>query len=130
MGPANVGGGKSLISVSGPGVAPDGSTVWTLAASPGGWIYSYPDSATWYVVGSLSSSPLASRLQAANITSMDYSYGTVGSETFNIDNNWYTGTLIGVSQVGNALTIVSFTNYSSGKDQSTPVDQITYTLTQ
>jgi hypothetical protein len=126
VGPSNVGGGNACITVSGPGATTGGETEWSLAASPGSWTYTYPASATWYV-GPLNTSPLAPRLQAANITSTDYSYGVVGSEPWIEDGTWYTNTLIGLSQTGSTLTIVSFTPYSTGKDQNTPVDEITYT---
>jgi hypothetical protein len=125
VGPVNIGGGKASITVSGPGVTEAGTTAWSLASSPGAWGYTYPNSATWYT-GPIASNPLAARLQAAKITSTDYSYGMVGSESWTEDGTWYTGTLIGVSQIGNTLTIVSFT--TGGKDYSTPVDSITYTL--
>jgi hypothetical protein len=122
----NVGNGKACITVSGPAEAPGGGTEWSLTAAPGSWGYTYPENATWYV-GSLASSPLASRLAAAKITSTDYSYGTVGAENWTINGTWYYGTLIGLSQVENTLTILSFTPYG-GKDQNTSVDEITYVL--
>jgi hypothetical protein len=123
----NVGNGKACITVGGPGETSGGTTEWSLTAAPGSWADTYPESATWYV-GPLASSPLASRLAAAKITSTDYSYGTVGAQNWVINGTWYYDTLIGLSQIGNTLNILSFTNYYTGLDQNTPVDQITYTL--
>jgi hypothetical protein len=126
-GPSNVGAGKALVTVSGPGVTAGGATEWSLAASPGAWSSTYPVSATWYV-GSLAATPLAPRLQAAKITSTAWSYGVVGSQPWTIDaGKWFTNSLIGVSQTGNTLTIVTFTDNNS-VDHNTPQDQITYTL--
>jgi hypothetical protein len=123
----NIGNGKACITVSGPGETSGGTTEWSLTAASGSWADTYPESSTWYV-GPLASSPLASRLAAAKITSTDYSYGTVGAQNWVINGTWYYDTLIGLSQIGNTLNILSFTNYYTGLDQNTPVDQITYTL--
>jgi hypothetical protein len=99
-GPNGVFGGKALITVSGPGVTSGGASEWSLASSPGAYSSTYPSSATWYV-GPLTGSPLATRLQAANLTSTAWSYGVVGSAPWTVDGTWMTNTLIGVSQVGN-----------------------------
>ncbi|HEY7391146.1 MAG TPA: hypothetical protein VH640_21700 [Bryobacteraceae bacterium] len=115
----------ACIVASGPGETSGGTTEWALAQAAGAWGYTYPQSATWYV-GPLASSPLAPRLAAAKITSTDYSYGTVGAEYWSENGTWLYNTLIGLSQIGNTLTIVSFTK--AGLDQNTPVDQITYSL--
>lgn len=128
IGPSTVLNGEAKISVAGPGIAPGGATEWSLNATTGAASCTYPTSATWYVSSSLASSPLAARLKAAGITSTAFSYGTVGSGQCTIDNSWRADSLIGVSQTGNKLTIVNFTLYSTGKDQSQWVDQITYTL--
>jgi hypothetical protein len=127
VGPSTVLGGSAKTIVSGPGVAPGNTTEWTLTAAPGANHCTYPTSATWYVSSSLATSPLAARLKAAGITSKDYSYGIVGSGACVIDDTWATGTLIGVVQTGNTLSIVSFTPYG-GKDSAKIVDQITYIL--
>jgi hypothetical protein len=71
---------------------------------------------------------LYSRLKAAGITSTAWSYGVIGSSGCAVDSSdWYPRSLVGLSQTGNTLTIVSFT--SGGSDSSTPRDQITYTYT-
>ena len=121
-GPATVSCGCFVINVSGPGITGGGATEWSLATPTGGSSLTYPGSATWYV-GPISSNPLAARLKAAGITSTAWSYGVSSS---NGNYNWYTDALIGVSQVGNTITFVSFTYYDT--DHSEPVDQITYTL--
>jgi hypothetical protein len=111
-----------IITVSGPGVTTGGATEWSLAAASGTPYYSYPVSATWYV-GPIASNPLAARLKAAGITSTAWSYGLGGSSCGCPE--WQANTLIGVSQTGNALTIVSFT---SNGDHPEPIEEITYTL--
>lgn len=123
-GPSTVLNGKALVSVSGPGVTDGGATEWSLSAPTGADPNTQPSSATWYV-GPLASSPLAARLKSAGITSTAWSYGVGGSQ--NPGNGyWRANTLMGVSQVGNTLTIVSFSN--GGGDLNIPTDQITYTL--
>jgi len=127
VGPSTILSGKAKITVSGPGITSGGVTAWSLAAPTGADYCTYPSSATWYV-GSIASNPLAARLKAAGITSTAWSYG-VGNSRNNCYSNsgdWQTNTLIGLSQIGNTITIVSFTN--NGKDYAAPQDQITYTL--
>lgn len=126
VGPSTIFGGKALITVSGPSVGPGGTTEWTISASSGANACTYPDSATWYV-GPLTSNPLSARLKKDGITSPDYSYG-VGSSQCTNALHWGTNTLLGLSQVGDTLTIYSYT-YNSA-DSSLPVDQITYTKLQ
>jgi hypothetical protein len=127
VGPSNVFGGTAIIRISGPGITTGGATEWSLAAAAGAAGYTYPCSATWYV-GPATSNPLYSRLKAAGITSTAWSYGVIGSSGCAVDSSdWYPRSLVGLSQTGNTLTIVSFT--SGGSDSSTPRDQITYTYT-
>jgi hypothetical protein len=98
-----------------------GITQWT-----GAGVGSCGYTATWYT-GPIASNPLAARLSKAGITSTAWSYG-VGL-VCNLSYGSYAGSsnsLIGVSQVGNTLTFVSFT--SSNTDTNLPVGQITYTL--
>jgi hypothetical protein len=123
VGPSNINSGNNLVTVSGPGITSGGATEWSLAASAGGSNYTYPPSATWYV-GPIASNPIASRLQSAGITSTAYSYGVTGGNVGNI--YWEPNTLIGVSQIGNTITLVSFSY--NGNDRNVPQDQITYTL--
>jgi hypothetical protein len=122
-GPTTLRSGEFAIAVAGPGIATGGMTEWTAVASKGADHYTYPSTATWYV-GPIASSPLAARLKAAGITSTAWSYGVGGAP--NWGSPWNPDTLIGVSQVGNTITFVSFT--ASGVDHSEPVDQITYTF--
>lgn len=119
VGPSTVANGKALVTVSGPGVTDGGATEWSISAASGADPTTSPSSATWYV-GPISNNPMAARLQSAGITSTAYSYGFATA--------WYgecNSCLIGVSQTGNTITIVTFTN---NIDRSTPVAQITYTL--
>ena len=126
VGPSAIYSGGLTITVSGPGIADGGATEWSLAATSDAHPGTYPTSASWYV-GPLPSNPLAARLKSAGITSTAWSYG-VGSAQFTINGGrWNTNTLLGVSQIGNTLTIVSFTD-GNGKDYALPQDQITYTL--
>lgn len=116
--------GTGAIKVTGPGVGgPAGQTAWTLAATTAGT--TNPPSATWYT-GPISSNPLKARLQTAGITQTQYSYGIVGAGVYN-DFWWQPGNLIGVQQVGNTLTLVSFT-WNGSQDYPVPQAQITYTL--
>jgi hypothetical protein len=71
-------------------------------------------------VGPIANNPLAAQLKVAGATSTAWSYGTSTSSY----RSWTIGTLIGVSQIGNTLTIVAFSNTGTG----VPFDQITYTL--
>ena len=123
-GPASVYKGDFVIVVAGPGVTAGGATEWTVTAPTGVDPYTYPGSGTWYV-GPIATNPLAARLKAAGITSTAWSYGVAGSQW---GLPWAANTLIGVSQVGNTITFVSFTNGTG--DHGEPVDQITYTLSQ
>jgi hypothetical protein len=132
-GPATVANGKFLVTVTGPGVGPGGTTVWSLASSKGANSCTAPASATWYT-GPIAGNPLATRLKKVKITSADYSYGVVGTGT-NYSPCYSTtyyylpfeqGALIGVSQTQATLTISSFT--SGEIDYQTPIAQITYTL--
>jgi len=114
-----------VLSLTGPGVTSGGATEWTLSTASGAAGCTYPNTATFYV-GSLDSNPLAVRLKKAGITSTAYSYGIMGNQPCSAGNQWYNGNIIGVSQTGNALNIVSFSD-SGVSDQSTPTAQITYT---
>jgi hypothetical protein len=128
-GPKNVANGKAAIAVAGPGVSTGGSTVWSSNLTNDSDPCAYPGSATWYV-GPSDSDSLAARLKKVGITSTAWMYGvsgagiasSCGSQFF----NWGNGSIIGVSQVGNTITFASFTKNSF--DQSSPIDQITYTL--
>jgi len=114
---------SQVFVLAGPGLTTDGSTEWSVAASPTAKGCTYPYSATFYVVSSLTSSPLYSRLKAAGITSNDYSYGILGS--YSCEGRWWSsGALVGFSQIGNTISVVSF---SDGSDYSTPQAQITFT---
>jgi hypothetical protein len=162
VGSRSNGNGKAFVTVGGPGVT-GGGTSWSMVATSDADLCSYPGSATWYV-GPIENSPQAGRLKLAGstvgssttrvvgITSTAWSYGVSGgSPSRNCDpnlvavsatatnpagsfENWQNGSLIGVSQSGNTITIASFTkfaaNVGSGNqtDYSSPVDQITFVL--
>ena len=113
-----------LLTLTGPGVTSGGATEWTLSSSGGATGCTYPNTATFYV-GPLASNPLITRLKKAGITSTAYSYGIMGTQPCSVGNQWYNGNIIGVSQTGNALNIVSFSD-SGVSDQNTPTAQITY----
>jgi hypothetical protein len=57
-GPATVANGKYLVTVTGPGVGADGTTVWSLTASKGANSCTAPLPATWYT-GPIAENPLA-----------------------------------------------------------------------
>ena len=132
IGPGSILNGKTPAFVDGPGATDGGATSWSFSTAGGADTCTYPNSATWYV-GPIDSSPVSARLKKAGITSTAWSYGVASGPTyFDTCTNrnsfssykWERGTLIGVSQSGNAVTIASFTN--NGVDFSAPVDQITY----
>jgi len=120
------------VVVAGPGTAAAVATEWTLTTPTTSTAScTYPGSATWYVGAPTDpNNPLAARLKAAGITSTAYSYGIMGGGNGGCGPKyaWYGNALIGVSQSGNTITIASFTYQNS--DQSSSVDQITYTLAQ
>jgi hypothetical protein len=121
------GGSTQVINLSSPGVTSNGATEWSIAAASSATGCTYPTTGTFYV-GALANNPLYARLKKAGITSTAYSYGLLGSgNTCFPGGAWYGGTIVGLSQTGNSLTIYSFTENST-QDQSTPYDQITYTL--
>jgi hypothetical protein len=119
-----------LITVSGPGVGPNGSTVWTIAPATGSSGCLVPYSAVWYDVGTnITANPLYPRLKSDKITStgtVSFGTGSTNNNVCNPANNWYTDSLLGFSQVGNTLTVSSYSNGNG--DSSTPLDQRTYTL--
>lgn len=119
---------KQLLTLSGPGVTSNGATEWSVTTTSGSTVCTYPSTATFYD-GPLANSPLYARLQKAGITSTAYSYGVMGSQACygGAGDYWYNGNIVGFSQTGNALTIVSFT-YDETEDFSTPQAQVTYTL--
>lgn len=125
VGPSSVGDGNALIAVSGPGETTNGATEWSLAQSAGASCATYPTSATWYV-GALASNPQYARLKKAGITSTAYSYGIMNQSGCDGNPWWQSGAIVGLSQTGSTLTIVSFTNNST--DQAVPGATITYTL--
>ncbi len=127
VGPSAVLSGGMKITVNGPGIAPGGATEWSLSAASGANGCTYPSSATWYV-GPLSSSPIAARLKAVGITNTEYSYGIGGSQCTINGGAWNPDSILGFSQAGSSITIVSFTK--SAVDKATPVDQISYTLSK
>ena len=156
VGPRNIANGKAFMILTGPTPTGAGATAWASLAADDADSCAYPSSATWHV-GPLQNSPVSNRLQQAGrfmygrtrsfdspncpgadkvgITSTAWSYGVSGGdpkrECFTTQNqhlNWQGGSLIGVSQAGDSLTIASFTR--DGVDCSGPVDQITFTRIQ
>ncbi len=126
VGPSTIANGRAFITVAGPGVSDGGATQWSLSTTTGSDPGTYPRTATWYV-GPIASNPYAARLKNAGVTSTAWSYGVSNSPCR--ENTFCTNSLIGVSQIGNTITIVSFSGGSNGAlDYVTPTDQITYTL--
>ena len=119
------------ITVFGPGVTAGGATEWSLATSTGATCYTTPTTATWYVFsGPMAQHPFAAYLKKAGITAATYSaysWGVTGDQTCGGGITWETNTLIGLSQIGDSLMILSFT--SNGVYQSQPADEITYMKT-
>ena len=131
-GPSTVLSGDARVTVSNPGLAPGGATEWSLGAAAGAANCTYPATANWYVASpTATNNPLAPRLKLAGITASDtgYQYGTTGSQNCiggqSTDYLWYPNSLIGVTQNGSNLTIVTFTD-GNGHDHNTAQDTITY----
>jgi hypothetical protein len=137
IGPGSILGGKTPAFVDGPGATEGGATSWSFSTGSGADTCTYPNSATWYV-GPIENTPVAARLKAAGITSTAWSYGVANGPgrndrcttgAFMNNAQWEPGTLVGVSQSGNAITIASFTDSPNvRRDYSAPVAQITYRL--
>jgi hypothetical protein len=128
--PSTLFNGKGFITVSGPGVSNGGATAWSLSTASGSDPGTTPATATWYV-GPIANNPLAARLTQLGITSSAWSYGVgtgpnSGSWSSYDWGTWMAGSIIGVSQTGNAITIASFS--FAGGDKASPQDQITFTL--
>jgi hypothetical protein len=115
---------KFKVFVSGPSVLPNGGTAWAISLAQGSTGNITPNNAVWYAE-SITSNPLASRIKAAGITNGQLFYGVGGGG--NLHNfGWNVDSLLGFSQIGNALTISNYTA-CCWADKSTPVDQITFT---
>jgi hypothetical protein len=117
-------GGTQLV-ISGPGVTNGGSTEWSLDPNPGASC-AYPNMAAWYV-GPVKSSPYYTRILAAGVPLTGFSYGISGTSCGN-SADWESNSLLGFSQTGSQISIVSFT--ANGVDQSQQVAQVSYSLQQ
>jgi hypothetical protein len=116
------GAGETMV-VSGPGITNGGSTEWSLASTDIGCENQY--SAAWYV-GPIKSSPYYTRIKAAGVPLAGFSYGIGGSNC--PSSTWGANSLLGFSQTGGQMSIVSFTN--NGVDQSQQVAQESYSQQQ
>jgi hypothetical protein len=129
LGPTTLFGGNGLLSVNGPSVSDGGATMWSLTTAPG-TASVYPTSVNWWV-GPIANNPYAARINAAKITSTAYAYGIASTAvSTGAPAPWASGsegTLIGVSQTGNVLSIASF-SFNGASDQSTPYAILTFTL--
>lgn len=132
VGPSTVLNGKMIVTVAGPGSTAGGATVWTLKSAAGAAECTYPVTAYWYD-GPLGSNPgLEVRIAEAKINNStgEWSLGVGGDDAgcSSLGNGaWLRNSLIGASQAGNSLTLVSFTD-SFGNDHSTPQDTVIYQL--
>ena len=132
--PSTLFNGKGLVTVGGPGVTDGGTTTWSLNAATGADASLYPVSATWWV-GPIANNPYAARLNKAGITSTAYAYGIAYSANcLNNAPGWCSyspGILIGATQSGNVISLVSFSLYTGiTADYSAPVGQLSFTLSQ
>jgi hypothetical protein len=108
-------GGKDSLIVTGPGVLAGGATAWSISFGAGA--PNFLLNGTFYVAP-IASSPIAARLTTVDITSTAWSYGF--GNGFGCTNG-----IIGVSQIGNTLTVASF---STCADVNLPRFQMVYTL--
>jgi len=116
-------GNGEIIVVSGPGITNGGSTQWSFATTSGGCVNQY--SAAWYV-GPIKNSPFYARIVAAGVPLTGFSYGIGGAAATCTNSTWGANSLLGFSQTGGQMSIVSFT--LNGLDQSQQVAQISYSL--
>ena len=92
----------SLVHVTGGGNALlEGVPVWTLSSIGGSGALT---SATWYE-GLISDNPRERIIKRAGITSLDYAYGTSDQGD---SGSFGSGALLGATQTGDTLTIVSY----------------------
>ena len=112
--------GGTQVVVSGPGITNGGSTEWSLQQNPGASCPN-PPSAAWYV-GPIKNSPYYIRIKAAGVPLTGFSYGISGSTCGGA--TWGANSLLGFSQTGSQMSIVSFT--FNGVDQSQQVAQVSY----
>ena len=92
----------SLVHVTGGGNALlEGVPVWTLSAIGGSAALT---SATWYE-GLISDNPRERIIKRAGITSLDFAYGTSDQGD---SGSFGSGALLGATQTGDTLTIVSY----------------------
>jgi hypothetical protein len=131
--PSTLFNGKGLVTVGGPGVTDGGTTTWSLNAATGADANLYPVSATWWA-GPIANNPYAARLNKAGITSTAYAYGIAYSNRCDAHAwcNYSNGTLIGATQSGNVISLVSFTLWTGATDvdSGAPVGQLSFTLSQ
>jgi hypothetical protein len=119
--------GKYALNVTGPAVLSGGVLAYSITMADDANGNTYPSQATFYV-GALDKVPIADRIKKAGITSTAWNYGLASGN--NCCSYWPPANmLIGVSQIGNTLTIASFsTGWSTTTDKNAPTDQIIYTL--
>ena len=109
----------SLVHVTGGGNALlEGVPVWTLTAIGGSGALT---SAIWYE-GLISDNPRERVIKRAGITSLDYAYGTSDQGD---GGSFGSGALLGATQTGDTLTIVSYHHgcCSNGRE---PTASLTY----
>jgi hypothetical protein len=124
------------VTVSGPAETQGGNTEWSLSQTSNASGYTYPSNALWYVVSNIKNNPWYSRILKAKIDTQGWdAFGVVGSNNCAYglcDPHWSTGSLLGFAQIGNQLTIVSFTTTTTTNgittqtDSTNWVDEITY----
>ncbi len=114
--------------LTGPGVG-QGVTVWNIATANGYNADTTPPNVAFWV-GSLANSPIAARLNAAKITSANWSYGTMGFQSGNYGSGctWRTNGILDSARLVIRLRSQTLQTLVEAGDQSTPVDQFVYTL--
>ena len=119
VGPEGVDKEQMGFVLTGPGIGA-GVTEWTIKAAPTYDPCTSPGDATFWV-GPLANSPIAARLKQYNITSTDWSYGITGVQNC-YQTEWGANTVMGLSRVGNTITVGVFS------EGNLPSYQYTYTL--
>jgi len=107
------GGTGQLITLSSPGGTSGGATEWSVSATGGSTGCTWPETATFYV-GPIANSPWYSRLKTAGIVGSPaasaYYFGVMDQPSYCGNSQWWgNDNIVGFSQAGSTLNIVSFT---------------------
>jgi len=101
-----------IFTVTGPGVAPGGRTIWSIAGPS-----TCALNASW-TTGPIAGHPQQVRLNDAQISYQGYSYGVTGDEGCFNYFNWSSGRLMSAAGGPTGLTLFSYGYYDSPTPQT------------